>query len=238
MIESLPSARFFALVPAAGVGARMAADRPKQYLALRGRPILQHTLERLCSHARIDGVWVGLSAADPYWPHLHFSHPRFRGAYAGGAERAATVLNGLRALAAHAHADDWVLVHDAVRPCVRVEDIDRLIATATNHPDGALLGLPVADTVKRANVAHEVLETVPREGLWRALTPQMFRLGALQAALEAAARDGVMVTDEASAIERAGGRPLMVAGHADNLKITLPADLALAELYLQQQERT
>lgn len=236
MIELPSSARFFALVPAAGVGARVAADRPKQYLALRGRPILLHTLQRLCDHPCITGVWVGVSADDPYWPTLQFAHPRFRGAYTGGAQRADTVLNGLRAMEAHARADDWVLVHDAVRPCVRAEDIDRLIESAAVHPDGALLGLPMADTVKRANVAHEVVETVPREGLWRALTPQMFRLRALREALEGAARDEVAVTDEASAIERAGGRPLMVAGRADNIKITLPGDLALAELYLQRQE--
>ncbi len=236
MIESPTSARFFALVPAAGVGARMAADRPKQYLTLRGRPILLHTLERLCDHPRIAGVWVGISADDPYWPELRFSHPRFRGAYTGGAQRAATVLNGLRIMETQAHADDWVLVHDAVRPCVRADDIDRLIAAAGGHADGALLGLPVADTVKRANLAHEVVETVPREGLWRALTPQMFRLHALREAIESAARHGVTVTDEASAIERAGGRPLMVAGQADNIKITVVADLALAALYLQQQE--
>lgn len=237
MIESSTPARFFALVPAAGVGARMAADRPKQYLALRGRPILLHTLERLCDHPLIAGVWVGISADDPYWLGLQFAHPRFRGAYAGGAQRAATVLNGLRVMEAHAHLNDWVLVHDAVRPCVRADDIDRLIDAASTHADGALLGLPLADTVKRVNLAHEVVETVPRESLWRALTPQMFRPRALRDALECAARDGVTVTDEASAIERAGGRPLMVAGQADNIKITVPGDIALAELYLQQQER-
>lgn len=236
MIEAPTSARFFALVPAAGIGARMVADRPKQYLPLHGRPILLHTLQRLCDHPRIAGVWVGVSIDDPYWPELQFAHPHFRGAYVGGAQRALTVLNGLRAMQSHADADDWVLVHDAVRPCVRAEDIDCLMDAARTHVDGALLGLPMADTVKRANLAHEVVETVPREGLWRALTPQMFRLGALREALESAVRDGVTVTDEASAIERAGGRPLMVAGQADNIKITLPGDLALAALYLQQQE--
>ncbi len=236
MIEAPTSARFFALVPAAGIGARMAADRPKQYLPLHGRPVLLHTLQRLCDHPRIAGVWVGVSIDDPYWPELQFAHPHFRGAYVGGAQRALTVLNGLRAMQSHADADDWVLVHDAVRPCVRAEDIDCLMDAARTHVDGALLGLPMADTVKRANLAHEVVETVPREGLWRALTPQMFRLGALREALESAVRDGVTVTDEASAIERAGGRPLMVAGQADNIKITLPGDLALAALYLQQQE--
>lgn len=214
----------------------MAADRPKQYLSLRGRPILLHTLERLCDHPRIAGVWLGISADDPYWPGLRFGHPRFRGTFAGGAQRAATVRNGLRVIEAQARADDWVLVHDAVRPCVRADDIDRLMVAGSAHSDGALLGLPVADTVKRANLAHEVTETVPREGLWRALTPQMFHLRALREALESAERDGVVVTDEASAIERVGGRPLMVAGYADNIKITVPSDLALAELYLQQQE--
>ena len=156
----------------------------------------------------------------------------------GGAERCHSVLNGLRLLTPRAHDDDWVLVHDAARPCVRVEDISLLIERLRDHPVGGLLGLPVADTMKRADAAGNVLETVPRDGLWRALTPQMFRLGLLRAALERALDNGLLVTDEAQAVEAAGQVPCMVEGHADNIKITRAQDLVLAQLYLQQQERT
>jgi 2-C-methyl-D-erythritol 4-phosphate cytidylyltransferase len=226
---------YWALVPAAGSGIRMGADRPKQYLPLQGRAVLLHTLERLCTHPRIKGVLLGLAPGDPYWPGLSIAFPRLLGTFSGGAERALTVLNGLHALAGRAQPDDWVLVHDAVRPCLRHMDIDALIDQASLCPDGGLLGVALTDTVKRADREQRVVETVERGGLWRALTPQMFRLQALRAALEAAVAAGVNVTDEATAIERVGGRPLLVAGHADNIKITVPADLTLAEMYLKQQ---
>lgn len=235
MIPSRTETGYWALVPAAGIGARMGADRPKQYLPLLGRPLIAHTLERLCTHPRLRGVLLGLAPNDPYWPALSIAFPRFLGAFEGGAERAATVLNGLKALAAHARPDDWVLVHDAVRPCVRHSDIDALIDAASVCADGGLLGILITDTIKRADSEARVTETVVREGLWRALTPQMFRIERLTQALQSALTAGMTVTDEAAAIERAGGRPLLVAGHADNLKVTLPADLALAELYLKQQ---
>lgn len=225
----------WALVPAAGSGTRMGAARPKQYLPLLGRPVLVHTLERLCTHPRLAGVQLCLAANDAYWPTLAVNLPKLLAPAIGGAERALTVLNGLRALAAHTHVDDWVLVHDAVRPCVRPGDIDVLIARAGAHAVGGLLGLPVTDTVKRADADGRVLETVARRGLWRALTPQMFRIGALTDALTRALAAGVDITDEASAMEYAGHAPLMVAGHGDNIKVTVPADLPLAELYLKQQ---
>jgi len=155
----------------------------------------------------------------------------------GGAERAQTVLNGLRALETYAAPDDWVLVHDAARPCVRHTDIDSLLAAVAGHADGGLLALPLSDTVKRADHNGCIEETVPRTGLWRALTPQVFRLAALRDALESAMRAGVEITDEASAMEYSGARPRLVHGHADNIKITLPEDLALAELFLREQER-
>lgn len=243
------------LIPAAGVGLRMGTDIPKQYLLLRGRPVILHTLERLCHYPRLSGVMVGISAQDRHW-QAHETEaerlPKFLGTYPGGETRAHTVLNGLKALAAHARDTDWVLVHDAVRPCVRLSDIDTLITAVETEKDGGLLALPVADTVKRADKAGCVAETVSRIGLWRALTPQMFRISALRAAFERAlahgddSRDGggrvasgsaaEEITDEAGAIEAAGGHPRLVAGHTDNIKITLPGDLALAELFLKQQE--
>lgn len=213
----------------------MGATRPKQYLPLLGRAVIVHTLERLCTYPRLDGVLVGLAPDDPYWPDLRLAHPRLLGTFGGGAERAATVLNGLRALSARASSDDWVLVHDAVRPCITHPDLDRLIDAVGEYRDGGLLGVPVADTLKRVDERGSVLETVPRAGLWRALTPQMFRVGALTQALEAAQRTQREITDEAAAIEATGGRPRMVAGSGDNMKITVPEDLALAEMILRKQ---
>jgi 2-C-methyl-D-erythritol 4-phosphate cytidylyltransferase len=215
----------------------MRAARPKQYLPLLGRAILQHTLERLGHYPHLRGVVVGIAADDAYWPTLAVEVPNLLTTYVGGAERAQTVLNGLRALETYAAPDDWVLVHDAARPCVRHADIDALMAAVAGHADGGLLALPLSDTVKRADHNGCSEETVSRTGLWRALTPQVFRLAALSAALESAMQAGVEITDEASAMEYNGARPRLVHGHADNIKITVPDDLALAELFLREQER-
>ena len=199
--------------------------------------MLLHTLERLGRYPRLRGLAVGIAADDAYWPTLATDIPNLLITYVGGAERAHTVLNGLRALETYAAPDDWVLVHDAARPCVRHADIDSLLAAVAGHADGGLLALPLNDTVKRADHNGCIEETVPRTGLWRALTPQVFRLAALRDALESAMRAGVEITDEASAMEYSGARPRLVHGHADNIKITLPEDLALAELFLLEQER-
>ncbi|BAV33553.1 2-C-methyl-D-erythritol 4-phosphate cytidylyltransferase [Sulfuricaulis limicola] len=229
---------------------------PKQYLPLLGRPVILHTIERLCAHPRIQGIVIGVAPDDPHWPSLvgelkHLS--KFLGTAPGGETRAQTVLNSLKELTKHARPDDWVLVHDAVRPCVRQGDIDKLISVVTRgHSkksplplkggegegegvDGGLLAFPVSDTVKRVDNTGRVTETVSREGLWRAATPQMFRIKALTHALEQAMKTGKEITDEASAMEAAGGHPHVVACHTDNIKITLLEDLALAELYMQQQ---
>ena len=229
----------WALVPAGGRGLRMQVPLPKQYLPLLGRPVILHTLERLCTHPRVRGVMVGVSDQDRHWQALIpmlANLPKFLGKYSGGETRAHTVLNGLKALSKHAKSEGWVLVHDAVRPCVRHADIDKLISTVANGQEGSLLALPVSDTVKRVDNEGRVIETVDRAGLWRAATPQMFRIGALTSALESALKQGSEITDEASAIEAAGGHPRVVACHADNIKVTLPEDLALAELYLKQQQ--
>lgn len=228
--------RCFVVVPAAGSGRRMGAQVPKQYLPLAGRTVIEHTLTRITSHARITHTVVAINPGDRWWPDVAARLGLARLEVAeGGSERCHSVLNALDRLAVSAHDNDWVLVHDAARPCVRAGDIERLVTTLMDHPVGGLLGLPVSDTVKRADGRHEVLETVNREGLWRALTPQMFRLGPLREALRAAVIADRLVTDEASAMELAGYRPRMVEGQADNIKITRPGDLALAELYLQLQ---
>lgn len=226
-------------MPAAGSGSRMQAALPKQYLPLLDRPLIAHTIERLCAHPLVRGVIVGISPQDTHWAGLRRDlarQPKLLGSFAGGATRAETVRNGLKALQAHTEASDWVLVHDAVRPCVRVSDMDKLIKSVGGTSDGGLLALPVSDTVKRADDNGCVRETVARAGLWRALTPQMFRIGRLLDAIERALKSGAEITDEAAAVEAAGGRPRLVMGHADNIKITVPEDLALAELFLRRQE--
>lgn len=218
----------------------MRAPTPKQYLPLLGRAVVLHTLARLTAHPRVNGVLVGISAGDEYWPTLQpelTRLPKLLGTYQGGAERVDTVLNGLKALEAHAGEGDWVLVHDAARPCLRPADLDTLIAQVLGYGDGGLLAVAISDTVKRTDAASAVIETVSRSNLWRALTPQLFPLQRLRSALEQAVADGVAVTDESAAVEHQGGRPRVVAGHADNIKITLAEDLALAELYLKQQEQ-
>lgn len=229
-------ANIWAIVPAAGTGARMQADLPKQYLPLLGRPVIVHTLTHLCSYPRLRGILVGLAPGDAYWGTITAPiSEKFLGTYTGGARRAQTVLYGLEALSGRAGADDWVMVHDAVRPCVRHADLDKLVVAALASPDGAILAVPVADTVKRADREARIQETIPRAGLWRALTPQMFPFGKLRAALTAVLNNSEDVTDEAAAMERMGARPRLVEGHADNIKITHPTDLVLAEMFLKQQ---
>lgn len=221
----------WAVVPAAGSGRRMGAEKPKQYLPLAGRPVITHVLDRLASHPRVSGIVVVLAEDDDWWPALDYRHDKLLPGAPGGETRAQSVANGLDALRSCAGPDDWVLVHDAARPCVPREDLDALLrAAADGH--GALLALPIHDTVKRADAAGRVVGTVDRRHLWRALTPQLFRIEALSKALAEAHAAGVEVTDEAMAMERAGYRPHLVAGSGENIKITVPADLALAEYYL------
>lgn len=232
------SEKIWGFVPAAGIGKRMGSNRPKQYLELSGRAILACTLSRLCSHPRINGVIVGISKTDEYWRQLDLEIPGLIGTSLGGNERANTVLNGLNELGNLAQPDDWVLVHDAVRPCVRHADIDRLIEAVEGHPVGGVLGTPLNDTLKAVGAGGDIHSTVDRSDLWRAVTPQMFRLQKLQTATAKALEAGIAITDESSALEWLGQYPNMVLGHADNIKITLPEDLELAELYLARQRES
>ena len=228
------SPRVFVIVPAAGRGLRFGSPQPKQYLPLAGVPVLARTLQRL-DDLGARAIAVGVAAQDPYWPELRLSLTTPLLTFTGGAERALTVLNGLAALTDQAAEDDLVFVHDAARPCVRGSDLRRLYEAALDAPDGALLARPVADTVKRGG-AEGVTATIDRRDLWLAQTPQVFRFGRLQAALASAVAAQALVTDEAGAIERMGGRPRLVAGHQDNIKITTPEDLVLAEIYLAWQK--
>jgi len=215
------------VVPAAGRGARFGAERPKQYVELAGRPLLEWTLERLVATPCITGLIVVLAPDDPYWPSIHVAGDKPVATTVGGAERCDSVLAGLRALPRQVAQGDFVLVHDAARPCVRGHDIARLLAQVP-AAGGGLLAAPLRDTLKRAGADGRVVATEPRESRWRALTPQAFRRGELVGALEAARAAGVVVTDEAMAMERLGHRPLLVEGDEGNIKVTTPADLALA----------
>lgn len=227
--------RFWAVVPAAGVGSRMGGEVPKQYLDLAGSTVIERTLQLLVEHPRIERVYVAISPADHWWQACRFADDSRVLRVDGGSERSVSVLNALERLADEADARDWVLVHDAARPCLHSDDIDRLIAQLQYSAAGGLLACGLSDTIKREGTPGLVSETLPRERLWRALTPQMFRLQQLRSALLAAAESGVPVTDEASAMEMAGFAPRLVEGRADNIKITHPGDLALAAFLLQQQ---
>jgi len=228
--------KFWVIIPAAGIGARMNTDCPKQYLKINGKTVLEHTLERFTHHPRISGVVIAIAEYDSYWPTLSFRTERPVITVKGGEERCHSVLNAMKALDELAEEDDWVLVHDAARPCLDKHDLDKLLITMATHPVGGLLGIPVHDTVKKTDSVNVVEETVDRDHLWRALTPQMFRYGMLHKALSNALVDGYIVTDDASAIEHAGYAPLMLEGCSDNIKITRPEDLALAEFYLNQRK--
>jgi 2-C-methyl-D-erythritol 4-phosphate cytidylyltransferase len=221
------------VIPAAGRGSRMGGGRPKQYLELAGAPLLEHTLRRFVGHPAIRGVVVALAPGDVLWDGIDATLRAAVTVVDGGAERADSVRSGLAALAGRAAESDWVLVHDAARPCLRRGDLDHLLTELAADPVGGLLAVPVRDTLKHVVDGH-VDATVPREALWQAQTPQMFRLGLLRDALAA----HPAVTDESMAIEQAGHRVRVVEGHADNLKITRPEDLDLAAWYLAREETT
>ena len=227
----------YAVVPAAGKGERFGGDIPKQYLTLNGRSVLEHTLSRLAAHRNIAQVVVAIAADDVRFEALagHLSS-NIVTVY-GGDERCHSVLAGLKWLGENTPASTWVMVHDAARPCLRASDIDRMIAAVTDGEVGAILGVPVRDTLKRSDKGNYIADTLDRTAIWRALTPQLFQRGALQNAIESALNAGVIVTDEAQAMERRGLRPKLVHGHGDNIKITHREDLELAELIMQAQDR-
>ncbi len=228
---------FWAVIPAAGVGARMAADRPKQYLPLAGRTVIERSLDAMLNHPAIKGGVLAISAADEHWEKLGYQHKKPVLLAPGGAERCHSVLNALGVLQTTANETDWVLVHDAARPCLRQEDISQLIKCCEHHSVGGILAVPVTDTIKQSTndgKADTIAATVDRSLLWCAQTPQMFRLGVLRDALAKALVAGVTITDEASALEWNGRMPILTKGHSDNIKITSPEDLPLAEFYFSR----
>lgn len=241
------SLKYWPIVPAAGIGSRMQADCPKQYLSLGGQFLMDHTLNTLLSYPAFEQLVLVLSAEDTYWPKSqYYSDSRILHAE-GGSERCYSVLNGLKAIKEQAQADDWVLVHDIARPCLHHSDLDKLLASLKlkTGKNGALLATPVRDSMKRGkvltsttannSVTSVVDHSVERNQLWHALTPQVFRYQELYKALEHCLADSKEVTDEASAMEYCGYQPLLVEGRADNIKVTRPEDLALAEFFLTKK---
>ncbi len=239
---------FHALVPAAGFGARMGNEIPKQYLTLAGKPMIWHALTTLCACPELTTVFVVLSPNDTMFHEYDWSHcgEKLQPLYCGGGTRAESVANGL--MASELEPDDWVLVHDAARPCLTQELLAKQIAELRDDPVGGILAVPVADTLKRADARQRIESTEPREGLWQAQTPQMFRSGLLAQALSlclarpigeegcCVRRPVVGVTDEASAVEALGLNPKLVASDSTNFKVTYPQDLRLAELLLNNRQ--
>ncbi|MBE7421978.1 MAG: 2-C-methyl-D-erythritol 4-phosphate cytidylyltransferase [Zoogloeaceae bacterium] len=227
--------RYFALIPAAGTGSRVGGERSKQYQLLAGQPMMRHALAVFCASPRIQRVFVVLAEADGMWERFHWSAlgPQLAVLRCGGATRADSVLNGLQAISAFVEPDDWILVHDAARPCLSSGQLDELVDRVGDDAVGGILAIPVADTLKRGTPDRRIEATLPREHLWQAQTPQMFRYGLLREALSRSRA----VTDEAAAVEALGHHPLLVPSDPDNLKVTWPADLALAERILQQRKQ-
>lgn len=225
--------RCWAVLPAAGIGSRMGGELPKQYLEVAGATLFEHSLHALLACEQLGAVVVALHPDDTRAGGLAILEQQRVQTVVGGAQRSDSVLAGLQALTAQAAATDWVLVHDAARPCLQPADIAMLIARVTASGTGGILAEPIVDTVKQATQDGLVDCTLDRSTLWRAQTPQMFRLGELQRALAHALEQGLPVTDEASAMEMAGYPVQLVAGSSSNLKVTVPRDLQLAAWYLQ-----
>lgn len=234
MIQRASAPRRWAVIPAAGRSERMGGRQPKQYMSVCGRTLLEHALQPFLAHTGIRGIVVVLAADDANWKTLPCAHDRRIRTALGGARRMHSVLNGLNALEGEVQPDDWVLVHDAARPCLRLADLERLIAVLGEDAVGGLLALPIGDTVKRGDATGtHVAATVERSGLWAAQTPQMFRYALLHQALARSASEGLTMTDEAAAVEALGARPRLVEGDARNIKVTRHEDLTLAEAILR-----
>lgn len=225
----------WAIVPAAGIGLRMGSDTPKQYLPLNGTPVLAIALQKLASISEIEKIVVALHPQDRWFSKLQPSLDERVVTVIGGDQRHLSVLNALLSISTAAQEQDWVLVHDAVRPCVSTADIRKLLTELNHHAIGGLLGAPAENTLKQVDDQAVVRRTLDRSGVWNAFTPQMFRYGLLLAAIESAVKKNAMVTDEASAVELMGQRPQMIEGARTNIKITHAADLALASQILQVQ---
>lgn len=228
--------RFWLVIPAAGIGRRMQAACPKQYLTVSGKTILELTLQCFLERPDVMGIVLALAEHDTWWSQLDMAgDPRIQ-TVIGGAERADSVLNALLVLNDRgAQADDWVLVHDAARPLLKSADLERLLLELADDPVGGILAVSARDTLKQVSATGAILTTIDRSVIWHALTPQMFRLGLLQRALADALQAQVAITDESSAMEWAGLSPRIVEGCASNIKITRPEDLQLLQNLLTRE---
>ena len=220
--------RIWAVIPAAGVGKRYSSDIPKQYLSLDGMPVLLHSINKFVKLDEIHEILVALNPDDEFWQKLNFSHPKVK-TINGGPERCNSVNSALEELSGRAENGDWILVHDAVRPCISDFDLNKIIEIVHDEDVGGLLACPILDTIKEVGDNLDVLKTIPREGLWSAMTPQIFRYELLKKALNAVSNSGRSVTDEAKAIELIGLTPKIIEGDKTNIKITHPSDMVLAE---------
>jgi 2-C-methyl-D-erythritol 4-phosphate cytidylyltransferase len=234
--DDFATSAIWVVIPAAGVGKRMQADRPKQYLPLLDKTVIEHTLSCFSQHKAVAGIVISLHPDDPYWHELEIDLPISHYIAKGGKERSDSVLNALRLMQNELkiEANTWVMVHDAARPCLLEADIDKLISCCQqSNTVGAILAKKASDTMKRSSTNNSILRSEDRENLWHALTPQMFRLQQLSDALTNALEQNIIITDEASALENSGESPLLVEASGSNIKITHPDDLALAEFLLK-----
>jgi 2-C-methyl-D-erythritol 4-phosphate cytidylyltransferase len=228
------SSKYWVVIPAAGVGSRMGVDKPKQYISINNKTIIEHTIDCFIHREEIEKIVIAISKEDEFWPTLAISnHDKIMTA-PGGEERYQSVLNSLQALSGIAENSDWVMVHDAARPCLNQSAIDRLIIELRTHDVGGILAMPCRDTMKRANDDGEIDKTVERESLWHAQTPQMFKYEKLLSAIEDALKNKIVVTDESMAMERLGYKPILVQGHQENIKLTHKDDLESLKTYLDR----
>jgi 2-C-methyl-D-erythritol 4-phosphate cytidylyltransferase len=225
----------WAVVPAAGVGERVGSSIPKQYLQIEGKTILEHAINPFIRNSRIAGITVALNPQDTHFSTLGLKSSSGKiHSVIGGVTRAHSVLNALDSIEAQLDKDDFILVHDAARPCLTMGDLDRLIDVCIRHEVGGVIGSRVTDTIKQVD-NNNIINTLDRENIWRAYTPQMFKFGVLQSAIQKAFKDNVAITDEASALEYVGYKPRMVEGDSRNIKVTTAEDLSLAIIFLQKE---
>jgi 2-C-methyl-D-erythritol 4-phosphate cytidylyltransferase len=232
----VPQEKIWSIIPAAGIGRRMGGDLPKQYLPLSGKTVIEHSLDKLLQVKNIEGIVVAIHQRDQQFQRLPLAANKKILTTLGGNERSDSVLSALNSLQKKAKLNDWVLVHDAARCCVRIADIEKLITALAGGEVGGILGVPASDTLKQVSIDKAIQLTLDRTTIWQAQTPQLFRYGLLRDALQMAHKKGQVITDEASAIELAGYKPQVVMGHYDNIKITHPEDLDIAAMILKRQE--
>ena len=226
--------KYWVVIPAAGIGRRMGGDIPKQYVSVNGKTIVEHTIDNFIGRKEIENICIAISESDKYWPALPISKNKKMITTIGGSERYESVYNGLCALKDKANNDDWVLVHDAVRPCLKKSIIDRLITDINSNDVGGILALPCFETMKKVNNNRHIEETINREIIWRAQTPQVFKYKKLLLAIENAINENIHITDEAMAMEILNYKPIVIMGDEKNIKITHQTDLKHLELFLKE----